>query len=436
MMRGTSHKLRPGRSLARCWITRSSNPARRSITSIQLPTLVHSKEAMVDVGVGADGRGSASIGPLVFPDPLTSTLLVSAATFLYFDVPVVLPSPIWIPDETAYGLHDLVATWRPEWATEFFQIDDLYGAQVEAWKHTRELLEPLRDTFVSSLLAFDADTAAIEEGVAFLRTTGETADTAMARLDRGAAAGEVFHHLLIDKYVELDRDLNALYEYCGELFAVSSTTELLVSCYLPRLTLTPRAASATDVLLFNNTRLLPLLEKLPIDDAERPDATISTDIVAWEIFAQILAQQLDPLDAGRIDRLADVRTRHRDEVQSLKAKCRLLAEDMPPPEGLDDLIDAVERFLRHRVNEEIAALFGLNRSAVDGFVESVFSDEKTWLAVATTIASAYAGQGLLTAGAGLATLSSLGAKAAKNTFDRRKKLRASDYRVLYRIGRR
>lgn len=390
----------------------------------------------MDVGDGVASGPPGSLGPLVFPDPLTSTHLVSAATFLYFDAPVVLPSPIWIPDEEAYGLHELVATWRPEWATRFLQIDGLYGAQVDAWKRTRELLEPLKDTFVSSLFAFDADTAAVEKGLAFLRTTGETAETAVARLDPGAAAGEVFHHLLIDKYFELDRDLNALYEYRGELFAVSSTTQLLVSCYLPRLTLTPRAAGASDVLLFNNMQLLPLLEKLPVDETEGPDTTISASIVAWEIFAQILAQQLDPLDAGRVDRLADVRRRHRHEVESLKAKCLLLAEEMPPPDSLEDLIGAVERFLRHQVNEEIASLFGLNRSAIDGFVESVFTDEKTWLAVATSIASACAGQGLLTAGAALATASSLGAKAAKNTFDRRRKLRTSDYRVLYRIGRR
>ncbi|BBX60518.1 hypothetical protein TM48_04625 [Mycobacterium shottsii] len=390
----------------------------------------------MDIDHGAGSDAPESMSPLVFPDPLTSTHLVSAATFLYFDVPVVLPSPIWIPDEEAFGLHDLVASWRPDWAPRFFQIDALYGAQVDAWKHTKELLNPLKDTFVSSLFAFDADTAAIERGLAFLRTTGETIDTTIARLDPGAAAGEVFHHLLIDKYVELDRDLNGLYEYCGQLFALSSTPQLLVSCYLPRLTLTPRAADASDVLLFNNIQLLPLLEKLPVDEAEKPDAIIGTQIVAWEIFARILAQQLDPLDARRVDRLADLRRRHRHEVESLKGKCLLLAKDMPPPNGLDDVIGAVERFLRYQANEEIAALFRLNRSAVDGFVESVLTDEKSWLAVATTIASAYAGQGLLTAGAGLATVSSLGAKAAKSTFQRRKNLRTSDYRVLYRIGRR
>ena len=323
----------------------------------------------MDVGDGGVSGSVAPMGPLVFPDPLTSTLLVSAATFLYFDVPVVLPSPIWIPDVDAYGLHELVATRGPRWATRFFEIDGLYGAQVDAWKRTTELLKPLRDTFKTSMFAFDAGTAELEEGLAFLQATGETVETAVTKLDLGAAAGEVFHHLLIDKYFEFDRDLDALFEYCGELFSASSPIQLLVSCYLPRLRLTPRMAGARDVLLFNNMQLVPLLEKLPVEVVQGPDATISVSIVAWEIFAQILAQQLDPLDADRIDRLARIRERHRDEVKSLRAKCLLLAEDMPPLDSLEGLVGDVERFLRHQVNEEIASLFELNRSAVEGFVE-------------------------------------------------------------------
>jgi hypothetical protein len=390
----------------------------------------------MSAGDGGVGGSAASIGPLVFPDPLTSTHLISAATFLYFDVPITLPSPIWIPDENAYGLHELVAARRPDWATRFFNIDGLYGVQVDAWKRTMDLLEPLRDAFENSLLAFDADTAALEQGLAFLQATGETVDTAMTRIDPGAAAGEVFHHLLIDKYFELDRDLDALFDYCGELFTVSSPAQLLVSCYLPRLTLTPRVASASEILLFNNMQLVPFLEKLPVELAKEPDATIGVGIVAWEIFAQIFAQQLDPLDADRVDRLSRLRKRHRDEVKSLRTKCLLLAEDMPPLDSFDGLISAVERFLRHQVNEEIASLFEMNRSAVDDFVESVLTDQKTWLAIAASVASAFTGQSLLTAGAALAAVSSLGAKAAKSAFDRRRKLRTSDYRVLYRIGRR
>lgn len=380
--------------------------------------------------------GSASVGPVVFPDPLTSTHLVSAATFLYFDTPVKLPSPIWIPDEEAYGLHELVAKRNPEWATRFFKLDSLYGDQVDSWKRTREVLEPLVDAFTGTLYAFDADSDALDEGIAFLEATGETMEEVAAKIDIGAAAGEVFHHLLIDKYFELDRNLDVLFEYCGEFLAAPSPVPLLVSCYLPRLMLTTRVARASDVLLFNNMQLIPLLEKLPVEVVEEPDATINANTVAWEIFAQILAQQLDPLDAERTEHLARVRMRHYGEVKSLKAKCLLLAEEMSPPDRLQDVIGAVDRFLRHDVNQEIAGLFELNRAAVDDFVESVLTDEKSWLTTAASIASVFSGHPLFTAGAALATVSSVGAKAAKTALDRRRKLRASDYRMLYRIGRR
>lgn len=280
------------------------------------------------------------------------------------------------------------------------------------------------------------DSDALDEGIAFLEATGETMEEVGARIDIGAAAGEVFHHLLIDKYFELDRDLDVLFEYCGEILAAPSPVPLLVSCYLPRLMLTTRVARASDVLLFNNMQLIPLLEKLPVEVVEEPDATINANTVAWEIFAQILAQQLDPLDAERTERLARVRMRHYDEVKSLMAKCLFLAEEMSPPDRLQDVIGAVDRFLRHNVNQEIAGLFELNRASVDAFVESVLIDEKSWLTTAASIASVFSGHPLFTAGAALATVSSVGAKAAKSAFDRRRKLRASDYRVLYRIGRR
>lgn len=376
---------------------------------------------------------SADIGPTVFPDPLTSTNQISAATFLYFDTPIVLPSPIWIPDERAYELHDVVASRRPEWGRNFFAIDNLYGDQVDRWKRTTTLLDPLRDSFRTALFSFDAGATELEEGLALLEATGETPEWAMERIDLRAAAGEVFHHLLIDQYVEFERDLDVLYDYCGALFDGTSLPRTLASCYLPRLTLTNRIAGASGELLFNNVRLLALLARLPIRGAIEGH-TVDPGVIAWEIFAQLIAQQLDPLDAHRVDRLALLRANHSGEVRSLKTKCERLAQRLARPDTVEDLIPTVERFLRLEVNDEVAALFELDRSALKRFAESVITDEKTWLAVTTSIASAVGGQGILTAGAALATLSSLGAKAAKAAVERRTTLAASDYRVLYRIG--
>jgi hypothetical protein len=375
------------------------------------------------------------LGPIVFPDPLTSTSRISAATFLYFDERVILPSPIWIPDETAYGLHDLVATRRPDWAGRFFWTDSLYGSQVESWKRTTDLLEPLGDAFSSALYAFDADSGALAEGQAFLDSTGVSAEQALEMIDVGAAAGEVFHHLLIDQYSEFEGDLEALYRYTADFFAAGSPSEVLVPCYLPRLRLSPHVAQAGNEMLFNNAGLLPLLERLPVEVVGEPDVTISVSVIAWELFSQILAKELDPLDAGRIDRLATVRRRNREEIDALKAKCVLLAETIPQPGTLHDLVPVVERFLRHEVDSEIQSLLGLNRAAMDRFVQSVLTDEKSWLTTLGAGAAAFSGEPLLTAGAALAAVSSVGAKAAKSAFERRDRLRTSDYRLLYHVGR-
>lgn len=235
------------------------------------------------------------LGPIVFPDPLTSTSRISAATFLYFDEPVILPSPIWIPEETAYGLHDLVATRWPDWAGPFFWADSLYGSQVEDWKRTADLLSPLGDAFSSALYAFDADSDALAEGQAFLDSTGVSVEQALEMIDLGAAAGEVFHHLLIDQYSEFEGDLESLYRYTADFFAAGSPSELLVASYLPRLRLSPRVAQAGNAVLFNNVGLLPLLERLPVEVVGEPDVTISVSVIAWELFSQILAKELDPL---------------------------------------------------------------------------------------------------------------------------------------------
>lgn len=376
-----------------------------------------------------------SFGPLAFPDPLTSTSRVSAATFLYFEERVVLPSPIWIPDEDAYGLHDLVATRQPEWAKKFFELDGLYGAQVDAWKRTSDLLTPLGDAFRTALYAFDADSDAFAEGKTFLDSTGLSAEKVLPMIDVGAAGGEVFHHLLIDCYAELDGDLDALYAYTASFVAEDSLARLLVPCYLPRLRLTRHVAQAGEPLLFNNIRLLPLLQTLPVEVVGEPDARISTSVMAWEIFSQIIAKQMDPLDAPRIERLATIRERNREEIDALKTKCVSLAEEIQQPDSLGDLVPTVERFLRHEVDGEIESLLGLNRAAKERFIQSVLTDEKTWFTVLASGATAAGGQALLTAGAALAAVSSLGAKAARSAFERRDQLRTSDYRLLYHIGR-
>jgi len=143
---------------------------------------------------------------MVFPDPLTSTGQISAASFVYFDAPIVVPTPVWIPNDEAFGLNELILDRRPDWGLNYFRIDEIYGAQISAYQETMRLLKPLEDGFLRTLLAFDADTAARQEGLDFLESTGETVESVLPMLDVHAAAGEVFHHVLIDEYAANEGD--------------------------------------------------------------------------------------------------------------------------------------------------------------------------------------------------------------------------------------
>jgi hypothetical protein len=297
-----------------------------------------------------------------------------------------------------------------------------------------DLLKPLKGTYKSAIIAFDADQRAQEEGLLLLESTGQRAEDVLELIDPLAAAGEFFHHVLTDAYAEFDHDVEALYSYCGELLTSTPPEQLLVRSYLPRLLIYPRLPRISETLLFNNPRLLSLLEKLPVEsDPELLQPSI--DVVAWEIFCQILAVPLDPLDEKKVERLARIRERHPEAVESFKRKSLRLAEELEPPEDLGQLISVIERYIRLHVQDEISSLLELNKAAFREFVEAVFTDQKTWLTTAGFIASTFAGQGTIAAGSAIATVSALGAKAAKAAFDRGRKLRSSDYRLLYMVGR-
>jgi hypothetical protein len=80
------------------------------------------------------------------------------------------------------------------------------------------------------------------------------------------------------------------------------------------------------------------------------------------------------------------------------------------------------------------ALLSVDKTAGKEFLDSVFADEKAWAASGALLYSLCQGGPALTAGAAFATLASVGSKAMKAAAERRKKLEASDYTLLYRAA--
>jgi hypothetical protein len=89
--------------------------------------------------------------------------------------------------------------------------------------------------------------------------------------------------------------------------------------------------------------------------------------------------------------------------------------------------------VRTNVQAEVQAVFDLDKKALKDLLTCVFSDEKTWLGISAFACSLLNGGATLTAGSAIAALSLFGSKAFKAAADRREKLNASDFRLLYRL---
>ena len=187
--------------------------------------------------------------------------------------------------------------------------------------------------------------------------------------------------------------------------------------------------------LLTNENLTEFLSALPIEATAEGAEDIVDDIIAWELFRQILSPRLDPLDARRAELIAELLEFRTEEIERLRLKCLALADQVKHPSTLEKLPSQIETFMKTQLEREIAELLQIDRRALEEFFTALFADEKTWLAILTFITGIVANQVHLTTGAAIATLSSIGAKAFRTAADRRQKLRQSDYAVVYTIRR-
>jgi hypothetical protein len=110
-----------------------------------------------------------------------------------------------------------------------------------------------------------------------------------------------------------------------------------------------------------------------------------------------------------------------------------LALDLGDERDLEVLEKRITQHIRGKVEAEVQAVLSLDKKAVNELLDSVFSDEKTWIGIATFLYSLVHGGPILTAGAAIYALSSIGSKAVKAAASRRQKLEVNDYALLYRM---
>jgi len=185
-------------------------------------------------------EGSMKNVPIIaFPDAISDGGMIPAASFLYFDQPVMLMSPpayrLGATAAQSMEFVQLVARRKPAWGDHLQRAFSLARYQNLHYLDLMDMLEPLRGTaFDLSVLSYPADTHALQRSAALLESTQLPTEQFSGHLNEVSAAAELVRHLVLEMYIQHGRDLERLYEYADELFSRESCESLLAKAYLFR----------------------------------------------------------------------------------------------------------------------------------------------------------------------------------------------------------
>jgi hypothetical protein len=404
---------------------------------------------------------------LILPDAIWNPAQVSGAAFLYFR-----------DDKLAFTLHPSVSTFltginplsylkyldakSPSWKPEFIKFYNLWRTHQLNLHSTDKILSPLRETSISTIwLSYDRGAHALETSDEIIASSSLDVDAISGLIDPFHAADELFAHIFFEKVLEvlhphqgqeflvnLGKDsirdgkksveLRSNFEwepihlYIGELFEQNSLPVLLTRAYMFRMPMLQQS----DGFMLSNERLISFLASLPvIHDGKKGDQDfeITTDVIAWEFFRQLLSNYVDPLDHSKVDTIRKIVKAREDEIERLKNKCYDLARELSTEKNLEKLIRLISDHIKANVLGDLQDLLQIDKKSFDQFIGEVFSDQKVWAAIATFLFSLIHGGEILTAGSAIVGLSTLGAKAFKQAATRKEKLRSSAYSLIYRM---
>jgi hypothetical protein len=401
---------------------------------------------------------------LLFPDACWRPDLISGATFLYFRTnPLVFtlhPSvSTFLTGIDPHSFFQYVDERQPRWVPKFSAFIRTQAIYRTSLHGTSDILEPLRGTGFKTLwYSYPRGEHAWESAEDLISSSGLSFDEITGVIDAFSAADELYSHIFFEKYLELYEgnrsieemvafasdlaksqlkpgdvsvDWKALYEYCDARFGGAELNQLLTVTYMFRLPV----LKSTSAILLTNPNLISLLASLPIDAKPRQGemTPVDLDVIAWEFFRQLVSKRIDPIAPKQIQAIQKLILQHPAEVDALKNRCYSLAQELSSERDLEVLQKRIAQHIRAKVESEIQALLFLDKAAINEFLDLVFSDQKSWISIATFLYSLTQGQAVLTAGSAIFALSSLGSKGVKALSERRKKLEVSDYALLYRM---
>ncbi len=334
----------------------------------------------------------------------------------------------------SFKLLELIQSRNPPWAATLYFVLKQAREQALGTMSVLDRLASVRGAALKTvyfsypagdkpfLTACDAATA----------LEGRLAD-ASSCITPATAASDLERHIFLEAFLENGSDTGALYEYCERLFTRNGLEHLLLSAYLLRATAFNAATTASGVLLTNPRVAEVLAAAVP----ERPDAapTQVTDVIAWEIFRQVISRRVDPLTDDRIELIEEIRNARDTERTAFVDRCRDIASTLVEQRtamGAEEL----SRYVESRVEPQIAALLRLEKKALRAVIDELISDKLTWGALSGLIGGLATGSAILSATGAVAALSSIGAAAYKARGKTHSTIRESDLRLLYFIDRR
>ncbi|MBM3861570.1 MAG: hypothetical protein FJ395_18245 [Verrucomicrobia bacterium] len=376
----------------------------------------------------------------LFPDPLTHINQLSGACFLYFERPVCITPPPAVVTQEAFQLPELVEARRPEWGGTYFNILNQWMEQQRQFKLAIDLLTPLKEKgyCASVYLAYPANNSAIERVDDMLAAAGLSIQDAARFARLPEACSELVRHIHLECFLEANKDIEQLYQHCGNILKLGSIEDLLLKCYLLRPSSCDhfRSSGAFSLLLTNHS-LLELFGRMPVEQPKAENLTKDlVDIAGWEIFWRLISPHLDPMTPDDVASIIEIREKKADESKKLRSRCGTLAEQLDLTADHKSIVAQIDRLVRADLSPQIATLLELDQKALRDFLVEVFGDEVTWLACAGAVGGLLSGTLPLTAGAAVAAMSNLGAKAFKVAADRRQKLKESDYTLIYSLSNR
>jgi hypothetical protein len=193
------------------------------------------------------------------------------------------------------------------------------------------------------------------------------------------------------------------------------------------------ALKAIPTVLLSNPRLVDLLASLPFETNRTERQEQEFDIIAWEVFRQLVSPHVDPISAGTVQIVSNLIQRREREIESLRLRCFNLAKEFKGETSLPALERSIAQHIRGQVEADIQAILEVDKAAAKEFLDSVFSDEKAWGGIAAFIYSFFQGGPAITAAGAICAISVMGSKAVQSLAKRREKLETNDYALLYRM---